>query len=100
VSAEPRTAADVPLPGGDFRLFVQKLAYQGLIGLGLIENPITKSVEPNLDHARALIEDLMMLREKTEGNLGADEAAHLAKVLSDLQFHFARLTKQKRGAAG
>ena len=85
-----------PLPGGDFRLFLQKLGYQGLIALGLVENPLTTETSPNLGHARALIDDLMMLRDKTEGHLTEDEQAHLAKWIGDLQFHFVK----RSGTAG
>ena len=89
-----RTAEDLPLPGGNFTLFVQKLGYQALITLGVVENPLTRKREPNLAHAQSVIDDLMMLREKTKGNLAADEAQHLTQVVGDLQRHFVQL-KQK-----
>lgn len=92
-----RTAGDMPLPGGDFRMFVSKLGFQALIGLGLIENPLTKRAEQNVEHARMVIDDLRMLRDKTHGNLTADEASHLTKILSDLQFHFVK-AMEKGGA--
>ena len=90
-----RTAEDVPLPGGDFRLFVQKLAYQALIALGVLENPLTRTRATNLGHAQGLIDDLMMLRQKTSGNLASEEAAHLEQVLGELQRHLVHL-KQGR----
>ena len=80
----PRTAGDMPLPGGEFMLFVTRLAYQLMMSLGLLENPITKARQVNLDNARMLLADLAMLREKTVGNLDDDEAAHIDKVLNDL----------------
>lgn len=85
---DERTAEELPLPGGDFRLFVSKLAFQALIALGVIENPVTRTTDANLDHAKMVIDDLRMLRDRTKGNLSADEDSHLTKVLSDLQFHF------------
>jgi len=91
-----RTAEDLGLPGGDFRLFVSKLGFQALIALGILENPVTKSTEANIDHARMVIDDLRMLRDRTKGNLSPDEESHLTKVLSDLQFHFVRVS----GAGG
>ncbi len=86
-----RVAEDVPLPGGNFRLFIQRLAYQGLMNLGLIENPMTKAVRVDLDHAGMLIDDLSMIEEKTQGNLDEEEQAHLTKVISDLRFHLQKL---------
>lgn len=91
----PRTAADMPLPGGSFTLFVQKLGYQALITLGIVENPLTRTREANLPHAQTVIDDLMMLREKTRGNLAPDEENHLAQVVGDLQRHFVQLKQAK-----
>jgi hypothetical protein len=86
-----RTAEDVPLPGGDFQLFVQKLAYQALMTLGVVENPLTKKRDTNLAHAQMVIDDLMMLREKTQGNLKPEESQHLTQVVGELQRHFVAL---------
>ena len=93
---EQKTAADTPLPGGNFRLFIQKLGYQALISMGMIENPITGSRSTNLDQAQTVIDDLMMLRDKTVGNLEPDEQEHIEKVVNDLQRHFVTL-RQKTG---
>jgi hypothetical protein len=90
---EGSSAGDMPLPGGDFRMFVSKLGFQALIALGLVENPLTKKSEINLGHAKMVIEDLRMLRDKTKGNIDRDEEAHLSKILSDLQFQFVEKSK-------
>lgn len=88
MSEESKTAADMPLPGGNFRLFIQRLGYQCLMSLGVIENPITGTKQANRDNARMLLDDLQMLKEKTEGNLDDEEIAHLAKMLGDLEVAF------------
>jgi len=93
-SARPRTAEDQPLPGGSFTLLVQKLAYQALIALGVVENPLTRKREPNLGHAQTVIDDLMMLHEKTRGNLAPDEEQYLVQVVGDLQRHFVQLKQR------
>ncbi|MBL8692896.1 MAG: DUF1844 domain-containing protein [Planctomycetes bacterium] len=90
---ETRRASDMPLPGGDFRMFILKLNFQALIALGVVENPVTQRRERNLPHARMVIDDLRMLREKTKGNLSPEEEAHLSKALSDLQFQFVRVAE-------
>ncbi|MBI3820573.1 MAG: DUF1844 domain-containing protein [Planctomycetes bacterium] len=97
-SAEPRKAGEMPLPGGDFRMFISKLGFQALISLGMLENPVTKKTEKNLDFARMVIDDLRMIRDYTKGNLNADEASHLGKIISDLQFHFVNATRSDGGA--
>ncbi|MEW6074336.1 MAG: DUF1844 domain-containing protein [Planctomycetota bacterium] len=94
MSAAPgdnRPADEVPLPGGDFRLFVQKLGYQALIGMGVVENPLTRTRARNLGMAQSVIDDLMMLRDKSRGNLTEDEEKHLDGVIGDLQRHFVTL---------
>ncbi len=88
---ERRTAADVPLPGGDFRLFVTRLSFQAMLSLGLIENPLTGTKQVNAASARMLVDDLRMLLEKTQGNLEPDEEAYLEKIAGDLARHLERL---------
>jgi hypothetical protein len=86
-----RTASDVPLPGGDFRLFVTRMSFQAMIALGLIENPLTQTKQKNAHGARMIVDDLEMLLDKTTGNLDSDESAYLEKILSDLRHHVERL---------
>lgn len=91
--SEPElTVADLPLPGGDFQLFVARLSLQGLLSLGLMDNPLTGSRNVNLPGARTMIQDLLLLREKTHGNLEPEEAEHLDKVIELLEHHYERHT--------
>lgn len=93
------TAENVPLPGGDFRLFTTRLAYQLMMSCGLLENPVTGGTSPNPDNARMLLDDLRMLAEKTRGNLEEDEQVQLSKVLSDLTPVVDKLTGGQSPAA-
>ncbi len=79
-----RTAEDLPLPGGDFRLFITRLSFQGMLSLGLLENPVTGTKTVNLGQARMIQADLAMLLERTMGNLDGEEEEHLRKIVSDL----------------
>ncbi|MDZ4772947.1 MAG: DUF1844 domain-containing protein [Planctomycetota bacterium] len=90
----PRRASAVPLPGGDFRLFVTRLSFQAMIALGLIENPVTQKKQVNPGSAKMLIDDLEMLRDKTFGNLDDEESAYIDKIVSDLRHHFTRITRR------
>jgi len=87
-----RRASDLPLPGGNFHLFVTRLSIQAMISLGLLENPLTKRREVTPGNARMLVQDLEMLREKMVGNLDEEEEAHLDKVIGDLQSALTRLS--------
>ncbi len=74
----------MPLPGGDFLLFITRLSIQGFLACGALENPITRSKDVNPAGARMVLSDLQMLRDKTSGNLGADEENSLNKAIEDL----------------
>jgi len=81
------------IPGGDFRIFLQKIAMQGFYALGLIDIPGAPAQETNLPMARSVIDDLVMLREKCEGNLEEGERMTLDKYISDLQFQVVERSK-------
>ena len=91
MSEETRTAEDLPLPGGEFRLLVTRLSFQGLMSCGVLENPVTRDKQVNVASARMILDDLRMLRKKTSGNLDADEKGHLDKVIGDLEQVYARI---------
>ncbi|MDA1259600.1 MAG: DUF1844 domain-containing protein [Planctomycetota bacterium] len=79
--------SDGVLVGGDFRIFIQKIAIQGFYALGMVDIPgAPKPEKPNLEAARMVVEDLMMLREKTRGQLDPGEELTLDKYVADLQF--------------
>jgi len=93
-----RTAQDVPLPGGDFRLFVTRLSFQAMISLGLVENPITGTRQVNAASARMLVDDLRMLLDKTRGNLDPEEETYLEKISMDLDRQFERIVGPEEGS--
>ncbi|MAE29795.1 MAG: DUF1844 domain-containing protein [Planctomycetota bacterium] len=94
-----RTAADLPLPGGDFRMLVTRLSFQGMMSLGMLENPLTGKKASDEKSARMIIDDLLMIREKTSGNLETEEAEHLNRVLESLEVAWAELDKGDSVAA-
>ena len=71
-----------------FGLFLSGLMIEGLIGLGEVENPITKKKEVNLEHVKYIIELIAMLQEKTVNNLTADEKSGVEQVLYELRMRF------------
>ena len=72
----------------NFNLFVSGLSMQTLIFLGEIDNPITHKKEENLDQAKYIIDTLVMLKEKTKGNLTANEVNLLDNVLYELRMKY------------
>ena len=66
------------------------------MALGEAPDPMTGQVHRDLDQAADLIDLLILLREKTEGNRSAEETQILDEILYDLQLRYVSATK--RGA--
>ena len=56
--------------------------------LGKIKNPLTDKIERSLEQAQQSIDMLVMLREKTKGNLSAQENSVISGMISELQLNF------------
>ena len=71
------------------------------MALGEVENPYTRQFETNLDLARQNIDILVMLQEKTRGNLTPEEDGFIEQVVPQLQLLYVeegRLTRRPTGA--
>ena len=84
--AQPETHEQVPEV--NFITYLTSLAFQAMIFLGELENPVTKKTEKNLPQAKFLIDTLAMLRDKTKGNLSKEEDALLNSAVYELQLKF------------
>ena len=91
--SDPTPADQLPLPGGSFRLFITRLSYQAMMSLGILENPITNTKQIELPNARALLDDLIMIQDKTSGNLDPDEHEHMEKIVRDLEHVYGQIEK-------
>ena len=81
-----------------FTAFVLSLATTAAIHLGDVPDPETgQPFEPNLPGARQMIEILMLLEEKTRGNLTAEERQVLEQVLYELRLRFVEITGGEAG---
>lgn len=85
------TAGGRELPEPTFRLLVASVAAQVQVALGLVENPLTKKTERDLDVARHGIAMLEILETKTKGNLDAEDDAFLAQALYGLRMAYVKL---------
>ena len=68
--------------------FVMMQAQNAALFLGQIPNPQTGQPEVNLEFAKMFIDQLVMIQEKTRGNLSAEESTVLRNALSNLQMAF------------
>ncbi|UCF39288.1 MAG: DUF1844 domain-containing protein [Acidobacteriota bacterium] len=96
--ATPPKGADDHLDGEDessvdFAGFLLSLATSSLAHMGELPDPSTGQKEQNLPAAKQMIDILTILREKTKGNLSADEDRLFENLLYELRMKF--LSKSK-----
>ena len=72
----------------DFMAYLSSLAFQAMVFLGEIPNPLNNKTEQNLQQAKFLIDTLTLLKEKTKGNLAAQEDNLLNTSLYELQMKY------------
>lgn len=90
--AEAAAAQD--LPPVDFASFVMMLTNNVMVFLGQAPNPLTQQPQVDLAQAQHAIDIIMMLREKTRGNLTAEEERFLQDLLPQLQMAYVQAKQQ------
>ena len=95
--ARPADAAPPPPPTARqapalVDLFMM-LGSEAVVALGDAPDPATGKRERVLPHAAELIDLLLLLRAKTEGNRTSEETQILEELLYDLQLRYVRATK-------
>jgi hypothetical protein len=75
--------------------FIMMQAQNAAFMLGQIPHPQTGKAEVNLDVAQMLIDQLVMIQEKTKGNLNSDESRILAGAISNLQMAFVEAVREE-----
>jgi len=86
--------ANEPPPELTFAAFLWSLSEQALAALGEIPDPMSGKVTHDLTLAQQMIDIIIMLRDKTRGNLDPHEQALLKEILSSLQMKYVELARQ------
>ena len=87
-------------PSRQAALFLQLvlgLQQSGMMALGKLMNPLTRTIDKNLDAARDTIDTLEALEARTQGNLESDEARVLRQVLTELRMNYVDEVKKAAG---
>ena len=79
----------------NFGLFITGLMMEAMMALGDLEHPVTHKKDPNLEHAKILIDTLEMLKEKTKNNLSKEEGEAINSILYDLRIRFVAKMNRK-----
>jgi Domain of unknown function (DUF1844) len=88
----PRGAAT--LPAVDFHTFVLSLGSSALLHLGELEHPDVGAPQKDLPLAKHTIDILVMLEEKTRGNLTPAEEKLIGSLLYDLRLRYVEAQKE------
>jgi len=96
---KPSAAAPAETPPGtggqiDFPSYVLSYYTQSLVLLGEVPNPYTNKKEEDLEAARHMVDILGMLKDKTRGNLSAEEAQLLDSVLYEVRLKYMAKTQK------
>ena len=78
----------------DFSTFIMSLTSSAFYHLGDMPDPSTGKKEVNLPAVQQTIDMLIMLREKTKGNLKDDEKKLLEQLVYELQVKYVAKTKE------
>jgi len=82
------------MPEVTFPAFVMSLNTSALYHLGEIADPQTGKRIVELDLARHAIDTLVLIQNKTKGNLTADEEELLKNILYDIKVRFVKAVKK------
>jgi hypothetical protein len=77
-----------------FLQLVMGLQQTGMVALGKLMNPITRSLEKNLDAARDTIDTLAAIETRTRGQLESDEQRVLQQAITDLRLNYVEEMKK------
>lgn len=92
-AAQETRSADT-VPEIDFATYVVMLANSVMMLLGQVPDPATQQRHLDLPQAKHTIDILLMLREKTQGNLTSEEAQLLEDVMPQLQMAYVSVSQQ------
>ncbi len=82
---DAETDGEAGMPEANFDALVASIVTQAMLALGLIAERGQKQVLIDLDSAKFSIDMLMMLRDKTKGNLEPKEEGMLTQSISEMQ---------------
>lgn len=73
---------------------ILSIGTSSLMNMGLAPNPQNGKTEKNMDLAKMNIDLLLVLKEKTKGNLSSEEDRFLVSMVNDLQLKFVEESKK------
>jgi len=87
---------DFPMPKPTLITFATSLAQQAMVSMGILPNPITKKSVFMMNQASFLIDTIVMIIEKTEGNRTEEETNVLNNMVHELRMLYVAATNEKK----
>lgn len=81
------------LPPASFSFIISMIATQGGIALGIVPSPMSGKTDVRPELGKHAIDTLVILEEKTKGNLTKDESQYLETVLHQLRMAYLQVKK-------
>jgi len=94
----PTESADAPASSRSFQMLIDFLARNAAAMLGGMSDPRTGQPFLDIEGAREMIDMLDVLREKTRGNLAAEDDQLLLEVIGSLKLSFMEISKAAAAA--
>ncbi|MGA8073460.1 MAG: DUF1844 domain-containing protein [Candidatus Acidiferrales bacterium] len=96
--ATPAENAELPASSRSFQMLIDFLARNAAAMLGGMSDPRTGQPFLDIEGAREMIDMLDVLREKTRGNLAAEDDQLLLEVIGSLKLSFMEISKAAAAA--
>ena len=90
----PNKEGKCVMPEVTFSAFIMSMNTSVLYHLGEIADPVSGKKTVSLDPARHGIDTLVLIQEKTKGNLTTDEEEMLKNILYDVKLRFVKAVKK------
>jgi hypothetical protein len=84
-----------PLPPPSYLGFLEGLALEAHLALGLVKHPQTGEAKKDLEAAQYVIDTIALLQAKTKGNLTPDEERATQNLLTELRMRFVQAKQAK-----
>ena len=92
-SREERPGVRLGGPPAELSALLVMFANSALTSLGAVAEPGASRPRVDLDRARSVIDILVMLRDKTQGNRTEQESRLLEEIVYDLQMRFVQAAR-------
>jgi hypothetical protein len=87
---------DVPLPKPTLTTVAMTLAQQAMVSMGVLPNPITRKATFMLNQASHLIDTVVLILDKTEGNRTDAETETLNNIIHELRMLYVAASNEKK----